>query len=91
MNAYCPSCSVSIPYPFDHLQIRRRVRAEFAEMPGMRVTLEQAMRLWSLNRETCESAIGELMASHFLERDAHGRYKRAHGRVLTVRCVRQGA
>ena len=72
-------CTVRIPNPFDYLQIQRRVRAEFAEMPGMQVTLEQAMRLWSLNRETCESVIGELMASRFLQRDLHGRYRRAHG------------
>ena len=72
-------CTVHIPRPFDHLQIQSRVRAEFAEMPGMRVTLEQAMRLWSLNRETCESVIGELIASRFLQRDLHGRYRLARG------------
>ena len=55
------------------------IRGEFREMPGMRLTLEQAMRLWSLNRETCASVLDELMASRFIERDLNGRYKRAHG------------
>ena len=72
-------CTISIPCPFDTLQLFHRVRDEFREMPGMRLTLEQAMRLWSLNRETCASVLDELMASHFLQRDVNGRYKLAHG------------
>jgi hypothetical protein len=72
-------CTISVLRPFDQLQILRRVRGEFREMPGMRLTLEQAMRLWSLNRETCASVLDELMASRFIERDVNGRYKRAHG------------
>ena len=71
-------CTVTIFHPFDHLQRLGRIRAEFAEMPGMRVTLEQAMRQWSLDRETCESVFEELVTSRFLERDAFGRYKKAH-------------
>jgi hypothetical protein len=31
-----------------------RVRAEYAEMPGLSVTLPQAQRLWALDRATCE-------------------------------------
>lgn len=72
-------CTISIFRPFDQLQILHRVRGEFREMPGMRLTLEQAMRLWSLNRETCALVFDELMASHFLQRDVNGRYKLAHG------------
>ena len=73
------TCTISIPRPFKQLQIVHRVRGEFREMPGMRLTLEQAMRLWSLNRETCAAVLDELMASHFIERDTNGRYKLAHG------------
>jgi len=72
-------CTISVPRPFNQLQILHRVRGEFREMPGMRLTLEQAMRLWSLNRETCASVFDELMASRFLQRDVNGRYKLAHG------------
>jgi DNA-binding IclR family transcriptional regulator len=71
-------CTVSIFRPFDELQLLHRVRGEFGEMPGMRLTTEQAMRLWSLDRSTCEGLLGELVAIHFLERDAFGRYKKAH-------------
>lgn len=72
-------CTVSTFRPFDQLQVLHRVRGEFREMPGMRLTLEQAMRLWSLNRETCVSVLEELMASRFIQRDINGRYKLAHG------------
>ncbi len=71
-------CTISIPCSFNKLQVLRRVRGEFREMPGMRLTLEQAMRLWSLDRETCASVLDELMASRFLQRDINGRYRRAH-------------
>lgn len=71
--------TISVPRPFDTLQTLHRVRGEFREMPGMRLTLEQAMRLWSLNRETCASVLDELVASRFLQRDVNGRYKLTHG------------
>jgi hypothetical protein len=34
-------------------QILRRIRAEFLEMPGMRLTFSQAKRLWGLDEQTC--------------------------------------
>jgi DNA-binding IclR family transcriptional regulator len=71
-------CTISIFRPFDELQLLHRVRGEFREMPGMRLTTEQAMRLWSLDRATCEALLGELMTCRFLERDGFGRYKKAH-------------
>ena len=71
-------CTISTFRPFDQLQLLHRVRGEFSEMPGMRLTTEQAMRLWSLDRATCESVLEELMAIRFLERDAYGRYKKCH-------------
>src|ERR1043166_4634842 len=33
----------------------RQIRAEFLEMPGLCLTIEQAQRLWSLERPTCEA------------------------------------
>ena len=55
-----------------------RVRGEYREMPGMRLTLDQAMRLWMLDRLTCSSLLDSLVAAHFLEQDRNGRYVRAH-------------
>lgn len=57
----------------------RRVRGEYREMPGMRLTLEQAMRLWMVDRGTCSAALNSLVAAHFLAKDPYGRYKMAHG------------
>lgn len=56
-----------------------RVRGEYREMPGMRLTLDQAMRLWMLDRGTCADVLNSLVAAHFLEKDRTGRYKRTDG------------
>jgi len=50
----------------------RRVRAEFLEMPGLKLTVPQAQRLWGVDRKTCEGLIEELMASRFLSRTRDG-------------------
>lgn len=55
-----------------------RVRGEYREMPGMHLTVDQAMRLWMLERGTCVKVLDSLVAAHFLERDLNGRYARAH-------------
>ena len=44
----------------------RRVRGEFREMPGLRLTPAQAMRLWGLERETCARVIEGLVDAAFL-------------------------
>jgi hypothetical protein len=57
--------------------IARRVRAEFREMPGLRLTPAQARRLWGLERETCHAVIEALVASQFLRWTAAGSVTRA--------------
>jgi hypothetical protein len=56
-----------------------RVRGEYREMPGMRLTLDQAMRLWMLDRGTCADVLDSLVAARFLDLDRSGRYKRNSG------------
>ena len=56
----------------------RRVRGEYREMPGMRLTVDQAMRLWDLDRRTCQALLTSLVEARFLEIDLHGRYKKVH-------------
>lgn len=56
----------------------RRVRGEFRQIPSLRLTLEQAMRLWDLDRPTCCRVLERLVASRFLKQDVNGRYARAH-------------
>jgi hypothetical protein len=42
-----------------------RVRGEFIEMPGLKLTFAQAQRLWGLARSTCEAVIDRLIESPF--------------------------
>jgi hypothetical protein len=55
----------------------KRVRNEFVEVPGLRLTLPQAMRLWGLDRDECQRVIDHLVESSFLSRNAHGQFVRA--------------
>jgi hypothetical protein len=72
-------CSIVVHRTATEDAVMRRVRSEFREMPGMRLTLGQAMRLWDLDRPTCRAVLDTLVASHFLQQDPYGRYARAHG------------
>jgi len=50
----------------------RRVRAEFLEMPGLKLTVPQAQRLWGFDRPTCEAVIEVLTEARFLSRTRDG-------------------
>lgn len=54
-----------------------RVRAEFLEMPGLRLTPEQAARLWSLEPAVCLFVIDALVGARFLRRTPAGAVMRA--------------
>ena len=43
-----------------------RVREEFREMPGLRLTPAQATRLWGMERETCDAIIARLVDAAYL-------------------------
>ena len=43
-----------------------RVRGEFMEMPGLRLTPDQAARLWGLDRRACDEVLRHLVAASFL-------------------------
>jgi hypothetical protein len=49
-----------------------RVRNEFLEMPGLRLNVTQAMRLWGLEREACQRVIDALVKESFLQRTRRG-------------------
>jgi hypothetical protein len=52
-------------------------RADFDEMPGMRLTVENARRLWSVDADTCRRVLDRLVERDFLIRAADGCYGRA--------------
>lgn len=54
-----------------------RIRGEFIEMPGLRLTLEQASRLWQVDAAVCARALMALVHQHFLMRTRQGAYVRA--------------
>ena len=47
-------------------QLAIRIRGEFAEMPGLRLSLHQAARLWGLDPATCRAVVGLLLAQSIL-------------------------
>ena len=47
----------------------RRIRADYHEMPGLRVTLKQGCRLWNLTPEVCRPILDAMVASGFLNRN----------------------
>lgn len=49
-----------------------RIRGEFLEMPGLRLTDRQAQRLLGLDAEQCATLIAELMEARFLFRTRDG-------------------
>lgn len=59
------------------LDLKTRVRSEFVEMPGLRLTTAQAQRLWNLSREECESILSMLIEEKILRRTEDGAFIRA--------------
>ena len=57
-------------------QLAKVVRAEYAEMPGLSVTLDQAQRLWGVDERTCRRVFDALVARGVLRRPAQGCYVR---------------
>jgi hypothetical protein len=56
-----------------------RIREEFREMPGLRLTPAQATRLWGLKEEQCAAVIDQLVASAYLRWTPAGAVTRADG------------
>jgi hypothetical protein len=51
-----------------------RVRGEYQEMPGLRLTLAQACRLWQVDASTCESLLEQLVRERYLYKTNTGCY-----------------
>ena len=52
----------------------RRIRGEFLEMPGLRLTAQQARRLWLLDERSCEAVLAALVQARFLVRTRDGAF-----------------
>jgi hypothetical protein len=53
-----------------------RVRAEFLEMPGLRLTVVQMRRLCGVDATLCQDVLDALVGSKFLRVNADGTYAR---------------
>jgi predicted transcriptional regulator of viral defense system len=56
----------------EHLS--QQVRGEYLEMPGMSLTVDQAMKMWGVSREICATLLDSLVDAGFLRRSQHGTY-----------------
>lgn len=56
--------------------ILQRICGEYLEMPGLRLTLPQAQRLWGLDADTCAESFELLVAARFLVRTGRDLYAR---------------
>ena len=54
-----------------------RIRSEYLEMPGLRLTVEQAQRLCGVERTLCKSVLDALVEEKFLCVKVNGAYARA--------------
>jgi hypothetical protein len=63
MAALAPLESPTLKFPMTELLVR--IRAEYVEMPGLKLTTPQARRLWGLDGATCDAA---LVNAKFLSR-----------------------
>ena len=55
-----------------------RLWTEYIEMPGLRLTREQARRFWSVDDVICAQLLDSMVSARLLVRDADGRYARRH-------------
>lgn len=58
----------------DHMLLR--IRSEYLEMPGLRLTCRQAQRLWGVDEHTCAQLLDSLVEAKFLQRKDDGAYSR---------------
>jgi len=77
-----PAALVCILLATSHMELEHivhRVREEFREMPGLRLTPAQAKRLWGLEHEMCREVIDRLVSAAFLRWTPGGAVTKAEG------------
>ena len=51
-----------------------RIRGEYREMPGLRLTFAQACRLWQVDAPTCQAVLDQLLRERFLFKTDKGAF-----------------
>lgn len=62
-----------------HQLLLARIRGEYQEMPGLRLTFAQASRLWHMDATTTERVLHSLVEQKFLVRTKDGAFVAARG------------
>jgi predicted transcriptional regulator of viral defense system len=57
------------------VEVVDRVRGEFVEMRGFSPTVDQAARLFHINRDECDRILTGLVDEGYLKRTPDGRYR----------------
>ena len=66
-----------------HSLLLKRIRAEYLEMPGLRLTTDQVQRLFGIEPRACQSVLDALVNEKFLCVTPGGHYARlADGEAL---------
>lgn len=65
-------------------ELLQRVRGEYREMPGLRLTSLQAQRLFGLDPLACAAVLGALVKESFLYGNRDGLFARLDGPVTTL-------
>jgi len=60
-----------------HDDVLSRIRAEFSEMPDLRLTVDEAARFWQLDVGLCRALLVRLAEQHVLKRTRDGAFARA--------------
>ena len=68
-----------------HDKLLNRIRSEFLEMPGQRLTRVQAQRLYGIDELQCQRALDTLVDTRFLCVKSDGTYARASDGADTPR------
>ena len=56
------------------LTLTDRIRREFTELPGLKLTSAQACRLWHVDENVCRAALAALIEEGFLRETASGAF-----------------
>ena len=68
-QATAPYAQIRSLDPGEEHVLCTRIRAEFREMPGLKLTLPQASRLFSIEPTRCERVLGALVHAGHLATD----------------------
>ncbi len=80
-ESYTPPSCEGIRRTID--EVIGRLRAEYLEMPGMRLTWAQVQRLCGIEHTLCQRVLDALVEDTFLSVTADGHYARATGGART--------